>query len=97
MKTWRRKYEWVQYALCAGSELHTGEDLTPEELVEAQRICAGCLVRPECMEWAVQEKACSVVVAGVLLPDPVFKRELRVAYNDLKKSIPGEKQVRGDV
>lgn len=97
MKTWRQKYEWIQYALCEGSDLHTGENLTDEQINEAASICFACLVRPECMEWAVEEKVSSVIVAGQLLPDPMFKRELRAMYANFRKQIPDEKQARGDV
>lgn len=97
MKTWRRKYEWVQYAPCEGSELHTGENLTDEQVSQAARICFECRVRPECMEWAVEEKASAVIVAGVLLPDPMFKRDLRVMYANFRKQIPEEKTLRGDL
>lgn len=113
MKTWRRKYEWTAYAACVDSTLHTAEYFAPEldnsgldtpafelsdrDLESAAEVCRVCRVRPECIEWAVREKACSVVVAGTYLPDPIFKRELRVAYHKLQKSLPAEREKRGDV
>ena len=95
MKTWKRKYEWMQLAVCAGSDLHTAETLNAEQLEEATKMCDSCKVRPECMEWALKENACSVFVAGVSLPDPAFKRELRSAYAFLKRSLPKEREARG--
>lgn len=95
MKTWLRKYEWVQYAMCVDSPLHTAEELSDDELDAAAAICANCRVRPECMEWAVREKACSVVVAGVFLPDPMYRKELRAAYSELRRNLPAEFLARG--
>lgn len=90
MKTWRRRYEWVQFANCGGSELHTGENLNIGQVNAASKLCSDCRVRPECIEWAIREKVSTVVVAGVYLPDPIFKRELREAYIRLNESIPLE-------
>lgn len=95
MKTWLRKYEWVQYALCVDSSIHTAEALTDAEVDAAAAICSACRVRPECMEWAVREKACSVVVAGVYLPDPMYRKELRAAYAELRRNLPAEFEARG--
>lgn len=106
MKTWLRKYEWTIYAACADSDLHTAEYLAPdpprveldeESLKTAVDICRECKVRPECIEWAIKEKACAVMVAGVYLPDPVFKKELRLAYQHLQKLLPVERKNRGDL
>lgn len=110
MKTWRKKYEWTSYAACADNPLHTAEMVTGEDLEaqdepgvtltdisEAQKVCQECRVRPECIEWAIREKACAVVVAGKYLPDPFFKKELRAAYNELQKSLPSELEKRGEV
>ena len=111
MKTWHKKYEWTAYAACSDNPLHTAEygceltddamdvagfEMTEVGLRNAYRVCLGCEVRPECIEWALREKACAVVVAGVYLPDPGNKKELRAAYSELLKSLPGERERRGD-
>lgn len=110
MKTWRKKYEWTSYAACADNPLHTaempaGEDsdaqdqpgMVIDDISEAQKVCDKCKVRPECIEWAIRENACAVVVAGRYLPDPFFKKNLRAAYNELQKALPGELKKRGEV
>jgi hypothetical protein len=96
MKIWLRKDEWVELALCEGSGVHTMENPTELDKSDAKLICDECLVRPECIEWAVREKACSVFVAGVYLPDPMNKRDLKLVYSQLSKSLPAERELRGD-
>jgi hypothetical protein len=86
----------MELARCGDSGLHTGEDLTDAELAAAAAICEECEVRPECIEWALAEKPCAVIVAGRYLPDPVFKPELRRAFSFLKQSLPAEKLARGE-
>jgi hypothetical protein len=97
MKKWQRKDEWVELARCGDSAIHTMENPTDIDRLEAEAICGECLVRPECIEWAVREKACSVFVAGIYLPDPADKRELRLLYNQLEKSIPSERALIGEI
>lgn len=62
----------------------------------AREICDGCTVRPECIEWALRENACGVMVAGVQLPDPVYKKELAEAYCQLKDTLSDERERRAD-
>jgi coenzyme F420-reducing hydrogenase delta subunit len=95
MRTWQRKYEWVQLAACEGSDLHTKDDPSESEVRAAAAVCAGCKVRPECIEWALRERACGVVVAGEYLPDPMYKRELRAVYAKLRRAFPDEFEARG--
>jgi hypothetical protein len=97
MKKWQRKDEWVELARCGDSAIHTMENPTDIDQLEAEIICGECLVRPECIEWAVREKACSVFVAGIYLPDPANKRELRLLYNQLEKSITAERALIGEI
>ena len=96
MKTWLWKDEWVDLARCAESAVHTVENPTELDHADARAICDECLVRPECIEWAIREKACSVFVAGVYLPDPQYKRELKLVYSQLSRSLPAERDLRGD-
>lgn len=96
MKRWRKADEWVAYALCGGNDLFTAEELTDSEMVAVQKICGDCLVRPECIEWALREAACSVVVAGIPLPDPGMKKDLKKIYHRLEDSLPQERAVRGE-
>jgi len=96
MKTWLRKDEWMDLAMCAESAVHTMENPTELDNSDATSICDECLVRPECIEWAIRERACSVFVAGVYLPDPQYKRELKLLYNYLSNSLPAERELRGD-
>lgn len=95
MKTWTRRYEWVNFINCADSPLHTTDNLTPEEVAQAAEVCSTCQTRPECIEWALRDKACAVMVAGTYLPDPMFKRELRAAHNHLRNSLASEYEARG--
>jgi hypothetical protein len=97
MKRWHKKYEWVDHAQCGDSSIHTMENPNESERIEAEAICTRCMVRPECIEWALREKASSVFVAGVYLPDPSMKRELRLLYNQLQESIPSELAMVGEV
>jgi hypothetical protein len=97
MKRWHKKYEWVDHAQCGDSPIHTMENPNESERIEAEAICTRCIVRPECIEWALREKASSVFVAGVYLPDPSMKRELRLLYNQLQESIPSELAIVGEV
>lgn len=111
MKTWRKKYEWTIYSACANSELHTAEYnvgdisdpcdqpgnlLNESEFERAVALCGSCRVRPECIEWALSEKACGVIVAGLHLPDPFCKKELKEAYAKLRELLPSEKVNRGE-
>jgi hypothetical protein len=111
MKTWLKKYEWMIYAACVDNPIHTAEMGTPiggdgdwsdipgflADISEAQEVCDSCIVRPECIEWALSDNASGVVVAGVYLPDPANKKELRNAHAELRKSLPLERERRGDV
>ena len=97
MKRWHRKYEWVDHAKCGDSTIHTMENPNESDRIEAKVICTGCVVRPECIEWALREKASSVFVAGIYLPDPSMKRELRLLYHQLQESIPSELAMVGEV
>lgn len=70
-KMWTRKGEWVSYASCGGGrDIFTTETLTDDEIEEVQRTCGICRVRPECIQTALDEKWCSVIVAGIPLPGP---------------------------
>lgn len=95
MKRWVRKDEWMELAACGGSEVHTADDPDEQQLAEAILVCAGCRVRPECIEWAVSDRACGVVVAGTYLPDPKLRRELKLLYIQLGSSLAGERELRG--
>jgi hypothetical protein len=97
MKKWHRKYEWIDHAQCADSAVHTMENPSESDCLEARVICGRCIVRPECIEWALMENACSVFVAGIYLPDPSNKRELRLLYHQLQESIPSERELVGEV
>jgi hypothetical protein len=97
MKTWLRRDEWMYLAACWESEVHTAEDPSPSDCDEAEAICGGCRVRPECIQWAIRDRASSVFVAGIYLPDPQFKRELRLAYKYLQGSLDQEFANRKDV
>jgi hypothetical protein len=96
MKRWMRRDEWAGLSACGGSDVHTAERPSESDSALAISICARCVVRPECIEWAVREKACSVFVAGVYLPDPKHKSELKALYSRLESSIPSEQKLRGD-
>lgn len=95
MKRWMRRDEWMDLAMCGDSEVHTTENPTELDIHEASHICDGCLVRPECIEWAIRERACSVFVAGTYLPDPGMKRELKFTYSMLQESLAEERKSRG--
>jgi len=97
MKKWQRKDEWVELARCGDSAIHTMENPSDSDRLEAEAICGECLVRPECIQWAIRERACSVFVAGIYLPDPGNKRELRLIYSQLEKSIPAERALIGEI
>jgi hypothetical protein len=97
MKKWRRKDEWVEIARCADSDMHTMENPSEMDKLEAEVFCGECVVRPECIEWAIRERACSVFVAGIYLPDPANKRELKLLYSQLEKSLPAERELIGEI
>lgn len=96
MKMWTRRDEWIDLALCVDSDVHTAEDPDDQDIAAAAAICGQCLVRPECIEWAIRESACAVFVAGTYVPDPQFKKDLRAVYAALKQSLPQERKERGD-
>lgn len=96
MKRWLRRDEWMELSYCGDSPVHTVDNPTPEQTAAAQSICGPCVVRPECIEWAIREQVSAVFVAGVYLPDPQYKKDLRVMYRRLEESLPQERQVRGD-
>lgn len=96
MKTWRTKHEWMNLCNCAHDVRFTAEKLTVQDYNEVREICRDCVVRPECMQWAIREQACSVVVAGVMLPDPAAKRTLRRTYRAFAQAIPRELEARGE-
>jgi hypothetical protein len=96
MKMWTRRDEWVELALCVDSDIHTMENPAAEHMQLAAQLCGQCRVRPECIEWAVRESACAVVVAGTYLPDPQNKKELKSIYHQLRESLPNERKARGD-
>lgn len=95
LKTWLRRDEFMELAACYGSDAHTAENPSPEELDTASQICASCDVRVECIEWAIKNKINSVVVAGTYLVDPENRRELKEQYGYLKRSLPQERRSRG--
>lgn len=61
-----------------------------------QVICSQCRVRPECIEWALQQRASAVIVAGAILPDPHFKKSLRSIHRYLRERLPYEHEARGE-
>lgn len=85
----------MELAMCGGSAVHTTEEPDENAYLEAARACDICQVRPECIEWAIREGACSVFVAGTYLPDPQFKRELKFTYSMLQESLAAERKSRG--
>lgn len=51
-RLWDRSDEWATYASCVGNPdfvLSPGS-LGPERAAAVQKTCAGCVVRPECIE-----------------------------------------------
>jgi len=96
-KTWLKRDAWVQLALCWGSDAHTAEDPDDEQLAYAAAVCGDCPVRYECAKYAVETKMCSVVIAGVYLPDPIHKEELRMKWKQLQDSLPDELEARGEI
>lgn len=97
MKTWHTRWEWMGLANCWGSAAHTAENPTDDQLAHAAALCGECVVRPECLQEALRTKANSVVVAGVYLPDPIHKEELKLMYQQLKDSLPRELEARGEI
>lgn len=96
MKMWRKRDEWVTYAACAGDGRFTADALNGNDAQQVREICAGCRVRPECIQWALDERVSAVVVAGTLLPDPKHKRALRRIYAELRHRLPFELEARGE-
>lgn len=111
MRLWDRKDEWVGLAPCADSTdfVIAPEDLGPQRTAAVQRTCAGCPVRPECIEMNCApvtdimlrgtRPSNSIWVAGVWLPD-VFtaasRRELEAKRQGLLDSLPFEHALRSD-
>lgn len=109
MKLWSKKYEWQGFSNCSGDvrfitdprstespPWSPGPTLDHEEVQEVRAICGACRVRPECIKWALEDDVSSVWVAGEYLPDPTFKRSLRLVTDRLRSSLPHELAVRGD-
>lgn len=80
---WQRSDEWVDHAPCGGDPTFITEPrlLTSSELDRLQETCAGCPVRPECIELntspvrdflkpKVTRPSHSIWVAGVWLDEP---------------------------
>lgn len=95
-KMWLKKGEWHSYAACGGSDIFTQETLTADELEEVRRTCGVCRVRPECIKTCLDEAWCSVVVAGVPLPDPADDKSLCRIYQHLRETLPAEFEARGE-
>ena len=63
IKTWATRDEWKIYSGCgdAGDEFVTNNDLP-----KAKKTCSRCMVRPECIQWALDPGT-----GRGLLPDDV--------------------------
>ncbi|WP_411828816.1 WhiB family transcriptional regulator [Mycobacterium intracellulare] len=96
IRLWDTATEWRGYANCRGDERFTAERLTAQDIVEVQQICGQCRVRPECIEWALQQRASAVIVAGAIMPDPQFKKSLRRVHRFLRDRLPYEREARGE-
>ena len=94
MKTWRKQFEWMLYAGCEGDVRFISE--SDEDDSDLEEICRGCSVRPECIKWATTSDVSSVFVAGVRLPDPAFKKQLRSDVERLRSTYDEALVARGD-
>ena len=47
---------WINKAACRGASPSTFYPERGLPLVEAKRICRGCSVQPQCLDWAIQER-----------------------------------------
>jgi len=45
---------WREYAACKGAPSEMFFDTSPAVQADARKICAGCRVRTECLEWALE-------------------------------------------
>lgn len=66
LQQWREdERPWVAFAACRGAEpdLFFG-DGNGEATAIARRICAGCPVREECLDWALEARASFGVWGG---------------------------------
>lgn len=106
MKLWRTRDEWTKYVACQGSLDHTVPPVRGEEdadkpvadVAKVERLCAGCRVRPECIEWALGKDQpyppTDVWAAGRFIP--VDKRKARRVRQELAATLVDERRVRGD-
>lgn len=92
LKTWLTDQDWYFEAMCGGNLLHTMEDPSEDDREEAFRICDSCPVRVECIEAALREQWVSVFCAGVYIPDPKHKAEVRKVWKLLEHMLPGERE-----
>lgn len=98
MKRWKTRFEWMVYARCVENPDHTSE-CAPDspEAAAAAEVCAECQVRPECISWALENQFCSVVVAGVHIPDPANKKEVRSAHTKLREILSVESRTEREI
>lgn len=107
---WLKRDEWTSIAPC-GNDPRFGtapwwdgnddeQKLGPEGVEYVAKVCAGCPVRPECIEAAcVDRQENSVWVAGEWLTDTYTaanRRELEAKRQELIGSLPHEYLSRPD-
>ena len=97
MKTWNTRNEWISLALCHDDPRFTAEQLAPTDVQEVEEICRRCPVRVECMKTCLEERWSSVVVAGIVLPDPSNTGALRRVYRRFRAALPMELESRGEI
>ncbi|QNJ56882.1 WhiB family transcription factor [Mycobacterium phage Reindeer] len=109
-KLWHRKDEWTDHAPCAGNIdfIISPEKLGPERTENVKATCAGCPVRPECIEMNTKPVADfwrkalrpsnGIWVAGEWLPErqKVSKEVLEEKREQLLARLPEERRNRPD-
>ena len=61
---------WLEYAACAGVDADLffpvgNGDSVGEQTADAKRVCAGCPVKSECLDWALETRQYTGVWGGL--------------------------------
>lgn len=84
----RRSMSWADYAACQGASPELFYPKQGYSSGPARKICAGCSVRTECLEWSIRNREWFGVWGGVA--ERKRRTMIRLRYGGIYYGVLGE-------